>query len=157
LDAQRGNGGKVLFDTNHRPKRWASPGQARKVYSDMLQRTDIALPTIDDEQLLFNDEDAKACANRLRDLGVGEVVIKMGEDGCFVSTGEITEHVPLPERRMPQDTTGAGDSFNGAYLAARLAGKDCVAAALFAHFIAREVIMHPGAIIPKNAMPEVKL
>jgi 2-dehydro-3-deoxygluconokinase len=156
LDIQRENGGKVVFDTNHRPNRWSSPGQASQVYKDILQRTDIALPTIEDEQLLFNDKDAMACADRLHKLGVGEVVIKMGEDGCFVSAGKINEMVPLSEIRQSQDTTGAGDSFNGAYLAARLAGKDCVAAASIAHLIAREVIMHPGAIIPKNAMPEVK-
>ena len=116
----------------------------------------IFIITIEDEQLLFNDKDAMACADRLHKLGVGEVVIKMGEDGCFVSAGKINEMVPLSEIRQSQDTTGAGDSFNGAYLAARLAGKDCVAAASIAHLIAREVIMHPGAIIPKNAMPEVK-
>jgi len=45
------------------------------------------------------------------------------------------------------DTTGAGDSFNGAYLAARLAGVEPLAAAEQAHKVAGEVIGHPGALI----------
>jgi 2-dehydro-3-deoxygluconokinase len=49
------------------------------------------------------------------------------------------------------DTTAAGDSFNGAYLAALLTGApeaDCLAAG---HATAAKVIGHPGAIIPRDA------
>ena len=52
---------------------------------------------------------------------------------------------------MPTDTTAAGDSFNAAYLAARLAGETPVSAAASAHRLAGEVIRHPGAIMPRAA------
>jgi 2-dehydro-3-deoxygluconokinase len=48
------------------------------------------------------------------------------------------------------DTTAAGDSFNGAYLAALARGlpeADCLAAG---HAMASEVIGHPGAIVPRG-------
>jgi 2-dehydro-3-deoxygluconokinase len=55
------------------------------------------------------------------------------------------------------DTTAAGDSFAAAYLAARLAGVDSTAAARAGHQLARTVVQHPGAIIPRAAMPDAIL
>ncbi len=52
---------------------------------------------------------------------------------------------------QPVDTTGAGDSFNAGYLAARLTGASPVDAARAGHALAGRVIMHRGAIIPRNA------
>jgi 2-dehydro-3-deoxygluconokinase len=51
------------------------------------------------------------------------------------------------------DTTAAGDSFAAAYLAARLQGADPVEAAGAGHRLAGVVVCHPGAIIPRAAMP----
>ncbi len=157
LDAQRERGGKVMFDSNHRPKCWKSDNEANIAYTEMLGRVNLALPTWGDAQQIFGDRDLQACVARHHELGVTEVAVKMGEDGCFVSREGVTAHVPLPDIRIAKDTTGAGDSFNGAYLAARLNGKDPAAAAAVAHTLAGEVIMHAGAIIPKIAMPELSL
>jgi 2-dehydro-3-deoxygluconokinase len=52
---------------------------------------------------------------------------------------------------MPVDPSAAGDSFNAAYLAARLIGDGPVAAVALAHRLAAEVIRHPGAIMPRTA------
>ncbi len=52
---------------------------------------------------------------------------------------------------MPIDTTAAGDSFNAAYIAARLSGDGPQAAAAAAHRLAGEVIRHRGAIMPRDA------
>jgi 2-dehydro-3-deoxygluconokinase len=51
------------------------------------------------------------------------------------------------------DTTAAGDSFAAAYIAARLAGDEPVDAARAGHRLAGVVVCHPGAIIPRAAMP----
>ena len=172
LDTLRERGGKVVFDTNHRASRWSSDDAAQDVYREMLERVDLALPTLDDERLLFGDEDASECAARHHDAGVSEIAVKMGEGGCFVSCDGGGERdsagpdgagkreamqVPLTVRREPIDTTGAGDSFNAGYLAARLNGREPAAAAAIAHRIAGEGVMHHGAIIAREAMPEVEL
>jgi 2-dehydro-3-deoxygluconokinase len=47
------------------------------------------------------------------------------------------------------DTSGAGDSFNGAYLAARLHGQDPMEAAKAGLAMAAKVVAQPGAIIPR--------
>ncbi len=154
LDDQRERGGKVMFDTNHRASRWRNDEEASAAYCEMLRRVNLSLPTIEDEIKIFGDNNVQECVARHHELGVTEVAVKMGQDGCYVSRGGLTEHVPLPKRLQAKDTTGAGDAFNAAYLAARLNGREPNEAAAFAHSIAGEVILHPGAIIPLDAMPE---
>jgi 2-dehydro-3-deoxygluconokinase len=51
------------------------------------------------------------------------------------------------------DTTAAGDSFAGAYLAARLGGATPAQAASAGNELAAVVIQHHGALIPLEAMP----
>jgi 2-dehydro-3-deoxygluconokinase len=51
------------------------------------------------------------------------------------------------------DTTAAGDSFNGAYLAALMRGEPEAACLAAGHAMASEVIGHPGAIFPNEAHP----
>lgn len=157
LDAQRAHGGKVIFDSNHRSSCWSSDDRAKEVYCEVLKRVDMALPTLDDEKYLFRDKNAGECANRHHKAGVSEVVIKMGIDGCVVSREGLHEEIPLLVPRKAKDTTGAGDSFNAAYLAARFKGCKPRAAALIAQKLAAKVVMRRGAIIPRDAMPQLSL
>ena len=50
------------------------------------------------------------------------------------------------------DPTGAGDSFNGAYLAARAQGASPFEAAEAAHAIAGKVIGHRGALVAPSLL-----
>jgi 2-dehydro-3-deoxygluconokinase len=154
LDAARVGGSKIVFDTNFRPRGWAGAAAARDAMSVVLSRTDVAAPTLGDDVLVFGDAGADACVDRLHGMGVGEVVVKMDAEGCLVSAGGKREHVSTVPRPDPVDTSAAGDSFNAAYLAARLAGADPVRAAQSGHRLAGEVIMHRGAVIPRDAMPK---
>lgn len=149
----RKQGGKVVFDGNYRPKLWPNEEQAKDAYAAMYQLTDIALPTLDDEQLLFAGEDQDTVVSRLQSWGVGEICLKMGAQGCLVITDKETQVVKTPQVSVV-DTTAAGDSFNGGYLAARMAGKLPQQAASAGHALASVVIQHRGAIIPATAMPE---
>jgi 2-dehydro-3-deoxygluconokinase len=58
------------------------------------------------------------------------------------------------EALRPVDTTAAGDSFNAGYLAARIGGASPIDAARAGHRLAGIVIMTPGAIIAREAMPQ---
>jgi 2-dehydro-3-deoxygluconokinase len=84
LDALRKRGGLVVFDTNYRPADWSSRSGAASAIGAALRRTDLALPTFDDERRLLGDSDPAACAHRITALGVAEVVVKNGANGCFV-------------------------------------------------------------------------
>ena len=145
-------GSLIAFDSNYRPTGWPDLATARSVMENFLRITDIALPTLDDDMQLFGVKDANTCAEYLHHLGVREVVVKMGKRGCMVSSpGHCVMIATTPRKAI--DTTGAGDSFNAAYLAKRLASKEPQHAAKFANDLARTVIMHPGAVIPRTAMP----
>src|SRR6516165_5536958 len=84
LAAARRNGGKIAFDGNYRPRGWRDSVTARRAFADILPLVDLALPTLEDEQALFADADAQSCIARLRDAGIGEIVVKRGGLGCLI-------------------------------------------------------------------------
>lgn len=152
LEMAAANGVPRIFDGNFRPRGWAGDvARARTVYAEALKRSSLALPTFEDEALLWGDISPAATVERITTYGVGEVVVKAGAAGCLVHAEGRTVAVPVEQALAPVDTTGAGDSFNAAYLAARLGGAVPQAAALAGHRLAASVIMHRGAILPPAA------
>ncbi|MGO1120588.1 sugar kinase [Rhodovibrionaceae bacterium A322] len=151
LDHFRATGGQVVFDGNYRPAGWPDKDLARQVFGRMLARTDLALPTHDDEVALFGDASLEATLTRLHDAGVKEVGVKQGAEGCVLSDGSgAVQVVAALPGITAVDTTAAGDSFNAGYLAGRLSGQAPTEAAEQAHKVASRVITHPGAIIPAS-------
>lgn len=145
-DGVRGNGGRVAFDGNYRPRLWESVPAAREARDRALACCDIGLPTLEDERALAGARGAEAVAAEWRAKGAGEVAVKLGAEGCLVD-GRV---VPPPARVVPVDTSGAGDAFNAGYLAARLSGADAAASARSGHSLAAWVIGRAGAIPPTD-------
>lgn len=153
----RANGGKVIFDNNYRPRLWASREETQQVYQQMLQCTDIAFLTLDDEDALWGEKPVEEVMARTHAAGVSEVVIKRGADSCLVSVaGDAVIDVPAVKLAKDKvvDTTAAGDSFSAGYLAVRLTGGTPEDAAKRGHLTASTVIQYRGAIIPRDAMPD---
>ena len=78
----------------------------------------------------------------------------MGEHGCLISLPNQVDTIKTAVQANPVDTTGAGDSFNAAYLAARANDKSPARGVEAAHRLTGTVIMHRGAVIPRTSMPE---
>jgi len=146
LAEERQRGALIAFDSNIRMRLWPDADAAREAIGQASKVASLSLPTGPDETALFGGNAADV-ANRYMAAGVSEVVVKSGADPALVCwQGERVEIAP-PRTLAPVDTTGAGDSFNGAYLAARLSGDDPPAAARKAHAAAGRVIMAYGALV----------
>ncbi|WP_296679418.1 sugar kinase [Novosphingobium sp.] len=141
----RARGGTVAFDGNYRPQLWSGSHEARGARDAAIACADIGLPTLEDESALSGESDAQAVAAHWRALGCGEVIVKLGAQGCLAPGGQI---VPPPQVLKPIDTSGAGDAFNGGYLTARLRGSAVAEAILAGHRQAGWVVSRRGAIPP---------
>ena len=143
----RARGGMVAFDGNYRPRLWPAQQDARAARDAAIAVASIGLPTLEDETALSGEADADAVAAHWQDLGCAETVVKLGAQGCRLPDGEI---LPPPAVLRPIDTSGAGDAFNGGYLAARMKGASANEAARAGHRQAGWCVMRGGAIPPRD-------
>lgn len=149
IEFARERGAGIAFDSNWRFASWRGDDQrARAVFSEALKRSDIALPSFEDEARLWGDASPRATVERLTTFGVKEVVVKNGASPALVHAEGKSTEVPVPVVVDSGDTRAAGDAFNAAYLAARLRKESPEAAATAGHLLAAEVLKFPGAILP---------
>jgi 2-dehydro-3-deoxygluconokinase len=143
----RDAGARIVFDPNVRPALWTSQRVMGSMLTAAASLCDVVLPTHSDEAPVFGDKSPQETAERYLELGVEEVVVKDGANPALVATAaKQIEVAPKPGAKVV-DATGAGDSFNGAYLSARLAGKSLQEAAQAGHRIAAVVIGQKGALV----------
>ncbi|KGD76811.1 carbohydrate kinase [Tatumella morbirosei] len=89
-------------------------------------------------------ESAKQAARKIAALGARQIIITMGSRGALLYDGQQFQHIPsFPA--LSVDTTGAGDAFNGAFVAALAAGESEVQAATFASAFASLAVEREGA------------
>ncbi|MFK7755248.1 MAG: sugar kinase [Sedimentitalea sp.] len=148
LASFRANGGRVVFDSNHRPALWANADTERTSVAQVWANCDIALPGLEDEQAIFGDADEQAVLARLRAAGVRGGALKRGADGPLPVEPDV-QNAPFAQAEKVVDSTAAGDSFNGAYLASWLSGAEPGGAMQAGHDMAIRVLGVKGAIIPR--------
>ncbi|WP_170976612.1 sugar kinase [Rhizobium sp. FKL33] len=138
---------RVAFDPNHRPRLWTSAKEARVAYIQMAATCEIVLPSFEDESALFADADPMATARRYAEAGSTEVLVKNGPGTGALSLNGRQTLLPAPNFTIPVDTTGAGDSYNAAYLVARMNGTSPIEANAFAQLVAANTVSRPGALV----------
>ena len=150
LRRERRHVGRIAFDPNVRLRLWQSPDVAAQTIRAALSTCDIALPSAEDLTWLLGESEPNRQMDLLMQMGVAEVALTLGADGCFVADGEQRTELPAPSVENVIDTSGAGDAFNGVYLAHRLQGSSPDKAALAALQVASRVVTHAGAIVPAS-------
>jgi 2-dehydro-3-deoxygluconokinase len=158
--ALRARGAAVVFDNNYRPRLWPDRATARAAFGRFMALASTALLTLDDELALWGEgqqaADAEAVLRRTLALPCPEVVIKRGAAPTLVrSADHAAVEVPTEHVAVVVDTTAAGDSFAGAYLAARLSGGNAEQAAACGNRLAARVVQHSGAVMPEAAMADL--
>ncbi|WP_408008324.1 sugar kinase [Pseudalkalibacillus sp. A8] len=113
---------KISFDPNLRLKLW-SIEEARKTILELLPNVDYFFPGIEEAELLAGVEPGELSPKKLSEffhgLGMGKVILKLGDRGCTIATPTSYEEVS-GFRITPVDTVGAGDGFCAGFLSGLL-------------------------------------
>lgn len=122
LREARGQGLVVSVDLTGEAAR-----RKRALLPPLLPHTDLLLLNHDEGRKVTDERDPAAIAAALRSHGVATVVVKLGPEGCYWASAEGEAQIPTFPATVV-DTTGAGDAFAAALIAARCQGDDWAAA-----------------------------
>ena len=153
IDAARHAGVRVSYDTNLRLRLW-DLDEARRTIDATAALCDILLPSLDDSRQLTGLEKPDAIVDHYLRTGPSLVALKMGSDGALIATRDRRMTI-APHRVEAVDATGAGDAFDGAFLARLLAGDEPVAAGRYANVTAALKTRDYGAVAPIPRAAEV--
>lgn len=126
-----------------------NPAPAIALSDELLALIDIITPNETEAEILTgiavkSDEDAARAAAALHAKGIDTVLITLGRRGVWLS--EQGNGVRIPGFSVQAiDTIAAGDTFNGAFITARLEGVPMHDAVRFAHAAAAIAVTRPGA------------
>ena len=124
-------------------------GPPRRLPDELLGQVDVLSPnetelaSIVDREVRSPDE-VEGAVDQVLSLGVGSVVLKLGEQGCLVATPQMRERIAAFRVRAV-DTTGAGDAFTAALAVALTEGNGLRDAATFANAAGALATTRPGA------------
>ena len=150
----RAAGRLVSYDTNLRLKLWPLP-RARAITHEAMRHCDIALPGLDDARQLTGLHEPDAIADFYLRLGAKVVALTLGAEGALVATPE--ERARVASIKVDAvDATGAGDTFDGAFLAEFLASGDAFQAGRYACAAAALSTRGFGAVGPMPERAEVE-
>ena len=145
---------KISYDPNLRLKLWPIH-RARAIIHQTISMADIVLPSIEDAQALNENKSAEEIAQSYLDLGPAVVALKLGAEGSLLATREKTENELrldlqkfAPYRVDSKDMTGAGDTFDAAFVVGYLAGWPLERCMRFANAAAALTTTGLGAVSP---------
>jgi len=141
-------GVQISFDPNYRPHLWQNATAARNWIMQAVKTAHFVLPSFEDENGLFGDDDPTACAKRHTGAGVSVVVVKNGAQPVLIWTNSAANTVPTTVPGQIVDTTSAGDSFNAAFLLGLISGDPLPKVAQHGCKLAASVVSGRGALVP---------
>lgn len=158
----KSRGACITYDPNYRANLWPDEAAAVEQMKQPLPLVDIIKLSEEEVPLLTGCSDWTEGSRLLCEMGIGVVLVTLGDAGAFIRMGSQCDTLPGFPTRVA-DTNGAGDSFFGAFLsrlAARRQGPlqdltfgEVTSAVQFANMAASLTCSRSGAI---PAMPTLQ-
>lgn len=146
MDAVRAGGGSVSLDTNLRLKLW-DIATARAVLEKAARLARIVITSEEDSEHLTGLTQPEEIAASYQGLGAEIVIVTLGSAGALIAENEHRYRI-APASAQPVDSTGAGDSFSGAFLAWWQETGDAREAGRRAAIVAAGTVSGLGAVDP---------
>ena len=136
-----------------------NPAPSSEIPDDFFQYIDFFTPNETEASFYFNklvknEDDCKVAGKYFLEKGVKNILITLGERGCYFKNKDEEFLMPASQLNKPVvDTTGAGDAFNGALSVALSQNKTYKQSIEFANLVAGISVTREGAA---NSMPMKK-
>lgn len=144
LERAHKTGCQVYFDPNLRLEGNRFPEELREAQWKAFSFTDVVLIGDNEVELMFPGKSLSEAADLMRARGVEIVVVKQGEKGAAIFSHEGEDSCPAFKVRV-NSTTGAGDSFDAGFIAARVRGASLSDSLVYACAVAGLKVTGSGA------------
>jgi 2-dehydro-3-deoxygluconokinase len=146
IEVAREAGALISYDPNVRLKLWGRE-RAQSTILKTIRMANFVFPSLEDAQIITGLDDPEQIARDLQKLGPKVVALKLGNEGAILASQDGVCHVE-PFEVDVKDTTGAGDTFAGAFIVAYLDGLDPYECGRFANAAAALTCTDMGAVKP---------
>ena len=140
----RSAGRSVSLDPNLRPRLWSSEKVMIDTLNELASHADLVLPGLAEGEILTGHTAAASIADFYMDMGVKQVIIKLGPRGAYYADLDrrgVVAGIPVPNI---VDTVGAGDGFAVGVISALLEGESLAQAAARGNAVGARVVQFPG-------------
>ena len=137
-------GVRVSLDLNLRVESWGLEEVTRATFERAINLADVVLGNAEEEIAPMSGASSAEAGMQVLCAGKRIVVARQGAEGALVATPGETFRVPALATHVV-DTLGAGDAFNGGFIAACLANADAREATQWGHAVASLQIGRIGA------------
>ena len=125
----------ISFDPNLRPE-MLDIKTIIEISKPVLDRTTILFPSGEEAKIIAGVKGEVNACKELIKKGLKLVVLKQGKEGCTIFSSESVDEIRVPGFEVEEtDPTGAGDSFDGAFIVGYLAGWDLKRIGIFANAV----------------------
>lgn len=126
---------------------WDSRGRWMDVLAPCMEYIDVFMPSIDEAiELAGGEKDPVKIADKFFSMGVKQVVIKLGSEGCYLRETKDAEGIIIPCFKVKAvDTTGAGDSFCAGFLTGMAKGLPFAECGKLANAVGAHCVQAMGA------------
>jgi sugar/nucleoside kinase (ribokinase family) len=135
---------------------WDDSGKWLQILEPALPYVDYFLPSLVEVQAMTGCDGLNEAAAELLKYGIRNVVVKLADEGCMLSTSEgATFHVPAYEVDIV-DATGAGDCFNAGLIAGLYKGWSLQDSAHLANAMGALCVTEYGAAGGLRSLSEIQ-